>query len=578
MVSESSAWFSYLAKYTKKCRASLICIGVLVILSSILALSVPFAIKVIFDNWGTQNLRTNAFISAVVCLCLMFIKYFLDYFYKTLAAKKTSSMFAEMVKDFYEHMLSLGMDFYIGTKSGEFMQSFDQDMYVIVRMVMNDFLSLFSSIIQVLLMICFLAFINPVLMLISIAFAPAYYLLKKSTDKKTKRANDNMLKRWGEASSNIHENLTGIRAIKETNAETFFVEKNSQYLNEVAKAFYDLEKQTAKTNVVTSLFNQVVPFIVMIIGLLIYKANGMSAGGVFAFFYVIIGFFSPLGAIVIQSNSIQKGKVSVERVRKYFQEESNVREKESARSIEKLIGNISFENATFGYNEKDVLRNIDLRIKNGESVAIVGSSGAGKSTLLNLLYRLYDAKDGLVKIDDIDVKDYKLSDLRKQIGYVGQETVLFHTTIKENLQIANSNASMEDIYRACKIAGIHDAIMQKENKYETVIGEKGMKLSGGQRQRIALARMILKKPSIAIFDESFSNIDSETEYAFFESIKNELRGKTILIISHRLSSIINTDKIVYMENGSIVEIDTHEKIFQRNPKYRELWKEQAAIN
>jgi len=575
---KKSISLNYLTKFANKSKLALFFICTLVFISNCLALSVPVAIKGIFDTLGTSKPDNRVLIFAFICLFLMAIKYVLDYYYKSLAAAKTSKMFSEMVNELYEHMLLLGMDFYIGTKSGEFMQSFDQDMYVIVRMVMNDFLSLFASIIQVILMLGFLTYLNPVLMIISLAFVPLYYMLKKATDGKAKIANDNMVKKWRDASSNIHENLSGIKAIKEANAEKYCARKNREYSEHVAEAFCSLEKQTAKTSAVTSMFNQVVPFIVMLIGILFYKENGLTTGSIFAFFYVIVGFFSPLGTIVIQSNSIQKGKVSIERVTKYLDVTSNVMEKKDALSIGKLIGNISLKNVNFRYNDKNAIRNVNLEIKNGESVAIVGPSGAGKSTLLSLIFRLYDPQEGVVKIDDHDVKDYIISDLRKQIGYVGQETVLFHTTIKENLLISNRDASTDEIHNACKLAGIHNAITQKELKYETVIGENGMKLSGGQRQRIALARMILKSPSIVLFDESFSNIDSESEYAFFENIKDVFRGKTIIIISHRLSSVMDADKIAYMENGNIQEINNHENLMRNNKRYQDLWKNQALVN
>lgn len=573
-----SHWLSYVAKYTMKSKRILLAISMLIVASSLLALSVPYALHVIFDNLGTTLRDARAFALAACCLLLMMLKFFVDYSYKSLAASRTSKMFANMVSDLYTHMLSLGMDFYIGTKSGEFTQSFDQDMYIIVRMIMNDFMALFASITQVVLMVAFLGYINPVLMCISLAFVPVYYALKKRTDTNAKNANGSMIKAWNNVSCDIHENLSGIKAIKEANAEDYCIKKNINSLGEVARAFNDLERQNAKTAVVTSFFGQVIPFIVLILGIVSYKAIGLSLGALFAAFYIVTGIFSPLGAIVIQGNSIQKGKASVERVMRYLDMRSNVPEADDACSIKQARGAISFANVSFGYTDKNVISDVSFSVQGGESMAIVGPSGAGKSSLVSLVYRLYDPREGRVLFDGVDAKNYRISDLRKQIGYIGQETVLFHASVRENLRIADTSASMDDMMHACRIAGIHDAIMQKEDRYETVIGEKGMKLSGGQRQRIALARMILKKPAVVIFDESFSNIDSESEYAFFENVEEMFSGKTKLIISHRLSSIVNSDKVMYMEDGRIVGIRKHNDLLKENKNYRELWKEQCSVN
>jgi len=575
--STSNGWHRYLRNYTEKSRPLLIYIGSIIIVSSVLALSVPYAIRVLFDAWGEDAALDKALALSSICVLVMLLKYVLDYHYKTIAAKSTSRIFADMVKDLYSHMLSLGMDFYIGTKSGEFMQSFDQDMYVIVRMIMNDFISLFASTIQVLLMLAFISFINPALMLISVAFTPAYYVLKRSADHRSKRANAAMIKSWGDASSDIHESLIGIKAIKESNAEDYCVSKNDERLNNVSGAFFGLEKQNAKTSVIASMFTQIVPFFVMLLGVVFYKARGLSAGEVIAFFYVVIGFFAPLGTIVVQSNNIQKCRASIERVDGLFSVESNVRETGNPKTGFSLRGKIALEGVNFAYGEKGILRSIDATIEPGERVAIVGPSGSGKTTLLSLLYRLYDPKEGVVRIDDVDIKEYGLRELRKQIGYVGQETILFHTSVRENLRIANARASDEEMRRACEVAGIHDEILRTERGYETIIGEKGMKLSGGQRQRIAIARMLLKRPSIVIFDESFSNIDSESEHAFFENARDGLLGKTCLIISHRLSSVIDADRVLFLEGGEIIDRGPHGELFDRNIHYRELWKNQARI-
>ena len=578
MPNTSTSWHKYIIFYLTKHKLFFILIFILIIISSILSLSIPFSLKLIFEIISITSNINKTFIICILCIVLMIIKYSIDICYRALTAKKTSVIFKNMACDLYDHLLTLGMDFYLNTKSGLFMQSFDQDMYVILRIVMNDFQLLISSLVQILFMIVFLAYLNPVLMGICLFFIPVYYIMKKIADSSIKKANGEMLKSWGNASSNIHETLGGIKAIKELNAEEYCSRKNKTFLQQAAIAFSKLEIQTAKTFVITSMFNQLVPFLVIILGLIVYKTNGISSGSLFAFFYIVIGFFSPLGSIVILSNSIQKGKQSVKRVISYLELKSNIIENDNVKDFNCIKGSIAFEQVSFAYNDKNILDKISFSIKEGESIAIVGASGSGKTTILSLIYRLYDPNNGCVKIDNENIKNIKLEQYRKHIGYVGQETILFHASILDNLKIANNEATTNEIYEACKLVGMHKEIMGTTDGYGTIIGERGMKLSGGQRQRLSLARMILKNPSVIIFDESFSNLDSESETNFFENIKEIFKGKTRIIISHRLSSIVNTNRIIYIDNSKIIDINTHKNLAQNNINYRELWKNQVNVN
>lgn len=278
----------------------------------------------------------------------------------------------------------------------------------------------------------------------------------------------------------------------------------------------------------------------------------------------------PLKNISHTSSTLQRGIVATERI--FRMRDADIEIKDKPGAFEKLDfkGEISISNITFAYADKDVIKNISLKIPEGRKIALVGASGSGKSTLVDLICRYYDVNSGSIKIDGVDVRDIKLKSLRDLIGFVSQNTFLFNDTIASNIALGNPNATEDKIIEAAKIANAHEFIIHTENGYQTNIGEGGMKLSGGQRQRIAIARAVLKNAPILVLDEATSSLDTESERLVQDAINNMMENRTSIVIAHRLSTVRNSNEIVVIQKGEIAEQGTHEALIEKGGIYKRL--------
>lgn len=279
----------------------------------------------------------------------------------------------------------------------------------------------------------------------------------------------------------------------------------------------------------------------------------------------------PLSSVFKVNLQLQATIPAIKRILEYLEMDT---EKEGDLTVNK-INSLTFENVNFEYqNGQAILKNLTFDIKAGQNIAFVGNSGAGKTTITNLLFRFYNPKEGSIKINDIDINSLKIKSLRQALGVCSQDTLLFNTTIKENLKYGNLNATEREIIEACKLSHIHHFIETLPEKYETIVGERGIKLSGGQKQRLAIARAILKNPQILILDEATSHLDSESENIIQESLKTVAEGRTTIIIAHRLSTVVNCDRIFVLNQGKIVEEGKHQELLKSQGVYYKLWHEQ----
>jgi subfamily B ATP-binding cassette protein MsbA len=320
----------------------------------------------------------------------------------------------------------------------------------------------------------------------------------------------------------------------------------------------------------------IAPVLVVWVGGRLILNNKLTIGEMIVFFTYLGQFYTPLNRFSELNMVYATSMAAIDRVFELFDVKADVIEKNDALecSID-LKGEIEFKNVNFEYEKgKLALKDININIKSGQKIAIVGTSGCGKSTLINLIPRFYDTTNGIITIDGIDVRNYKLKSLRECIGMVLQETILFSGTLKENILYANLNAKDEDIVRATKAANAYDFIQALPDKLRTEVGEKGVKLSGGQKQRIALTRVFLKNPKILIFDEATSALDSESENLIQEALERLMKGRTTIIIAHRLTTVVDADVILVMDKGEIKEQGRHEELLQRKGLYKHLFDEQ----
>jgi subfamily B ATP-binding cassette protein MsbA len=295
--------------------------------------------------------------------------------------------------------------------------------------------------------------------------------------------------------------------------------------------------------------------------------GNMGQEKLIAFLVIFSQIIQPAKNITTAWFSIQKGMASIDRIDQILEAEEKINEKENALPVSEFKESIEFKEVWYGYNNEPILKDINLKIKKGQTVAIVGKSGAGKSTLADLLPRFMDVDKGAILIDGVDIRDIKIKDLRSLMGIVGQQSILFNTTFKENIAFGVEVPDMERVENAAHIANAHDFIMETEQGYENNVGESGNKLSGGQRQRISIARAIMANPPVLILDEATSALDTESERLVQDAILNLMKNRTSIVIAHRLSTIQNADLIVVIDDGRIVETGTHNELMEKDEGY-----------
>ncbi|HPP06500.1 MAG TPA: ATP-binding cassette domain-containing protein, partial [Syntrophorhabdaceae bacterium] len=299
-------------------------------------------------------------------------------------------------------------------------------------------------------------------------------------------------------------------------------------------------------------------------------AGKSTPGNFFSFTAALLMLYEPIKRLNKENHNIQQGLAASARVFEIIDKKPDVVEREDPLHIEKVEGDIRFRDVFFKYEDKMVLKNINLHIKKNEVLAIVGESGVGKTTLANLIPRFYDVTDGAIEIDGIDIRKVSLKSLRKNIALVTQDVILFNDTIKQNITFG-SDMDMERVINAAKLANAHDFIMNLSKQYDTVVGEKGLRLSGGQKQRIAIARAFYKDAPILILDEATSSLDAQSEVEVQHALENLMRGRTTIIIAHRLSTVMNAHRIIVLEKGTIVQEGTHDELINTEGPYKRLY-------
>ena len=415
-------------------------------------------------------------------------------------------------------------------------------------------------------------FLNFQLALIFVTIIPISLISSFLLAKKMKPIYFETRESFGELTNTIRENIIGAQVVRMFNNQ----DKERQKFYNNNKRFYDASVRTAKLNSLYMPMNYVVIGFTMIFTLF-FGGNLVIQGemelGTLVTFQGYIGIMMfPLvmwGQIMmmyIQANA------ALTRIREVIESTPDVKDMPGAMSIESIAGDVKFENVTFGYtSEHRVLKNITFEIPAGEKLAIIGTTGSGKSTIINLLPRFYEINEGIIQIDGVNIKNYLLKDLRKNIGIVSQETFLFNRSIGENIAFGVENATQEEIELAAKTANLHDFIMSLPEKYDNIVGERGTRLSGGQKQRLSIARALIVKPKILIFDDSTSSVDVETEFKIQNALERIMKGTTTLIITQRISTIRNADLILILDKGRVVGLGTHDKLIDANVLYKQIY-------
>ena len=471
----------------------------------------------------------------------------------------------------YQKINQLSLGFFSEERKGDIIARMSGDVQEIESSIMSSLDMLFKNPILIIVYFATLLVISWQLTIFTILFVPIFGWFMGYVGRKLKAKSMKAQALWSDTMSQVEETLGGLRIIKAFCAEEKmnkrFDKVNSAYRNDIMRV--NIRQQMAHP--MSEFLGTVMIVIVLWFGGILVLNNQAITGPTFIYYMVVLySIIQPLKDFSKAGYNIPKGLASMERVDKILKAEVGIKEKENPIHVSSFEHDIEFRHVGFKYDQQWVLRDINLIIPKGKTVALVGQSGGGKSTLVDLIPRYYDVQEGEVLIDGINVKDLGIHDLRQLIGNVNQEAILFNDTFLNNITFGVENAKMEDVERAAKIANAYDFIMESENGFDTNIGDRGGRLSGGQRQRVSIARAILKNPPILILDEATSALDTESERLVQDALYKLMKTRTTIAIAHRLSTIKNADEICVIHEGHIVERGTHTSLLAADGYYKKL--------
>lgn len=486
----------------------------------------------------------------------------------------------DMRTHMYNKILQLPVGYFSDKRKGDIMSRFANDINDVEVSTISVLESLFREPVTIIFYFSYLLILSPQLTLFLVLFLPVAGFILGRVGRTLKKKNQRVLLMFSNLFSTIEETLGGIRVIKAFNAER----KVQQRFDKQTDDIFHLKNRANRRRDLASPLSEVLGVTAVLV-ILMYGGNmilnntgnlGLKAED----FITYIAFFSqliqPLKSLSNATFNIQKGAASIERIEALIETPVDIKDAPQARPLQQFEQAIEFKNVSFYYEDKQVLKNINLVIPKGKTVALVGSSGAGKSTLADMIPRFIDAADGEIFIDGENIKNYTLHSIRSQMGIVTQEAILFNDSIANNIALGVDNASEQQIIQAAKIANAHQFIETKEEGYQTNVGERGSKLSGGERQRVTIARAVLKNPPILILDEATSSLDTESERLVQDAINHLMSNRTSIVIAHRLSTIRHADEIIVLQQGEIVERGTHDYLVQLDGFYNKLVKMQAV--
>jgi subfamily B ATP-binding cassette protein MsbA len=484
-----------------------------------------------------------------------------------------ASTVRDLRRNLYNKVLKLPLSFFTDARKGDVMTRISNDVQEVEASVMASLTMMFRDPITIIIFVVFLFITSYELTLFALVLLPLSGWLIGRASRTLRSSSLTGQQYLGRLLSIVEETLTGLRIVKGFNAEekmkAQFAESNERY----SKVFKRVTRKAYLASPISEFLSTIVVMILVYLGgnLALHGVGNMTSEKLISFLIVFSQIIQPAKNITTAYFSIQKGMASIDRIDQILDAEEKIIEKKDALTVTGFSDSIEFKGIWFGYNNESVLKDINLKIKKGQTVAIVGKSGGGKSTMADLLPRFMDPDQGSILIDGVDVRDLKVKDLRYLMGIVSQHPILFNTSFAENIAFGVDKTELDKVEVAARIANAHDFIMETENGYESSVGESGNKLSGGQRQRISIARAIMANPPILILDEATSALDTESERLVQDAILKLMKNRTSIIIAHRLSTIQHADVIVIIDEGRIVESGTHDDlIMKKGGFYRKL--------
>ncbi len=530
-------------------------------------------------NYFMQKMVNEDPKDALLFVCIsVFAAFFLKNLFRYAAVWHQSELRMAVVRDvrnkLFSKAMNLPLSFYSNERKGDLMARMNSDVGEIEIAVISVLEIVYREPIAIIINIAMLVYLSPQLTLISFILLPISAFVISRIGKSLKKTAKSGQEQMGIVYSSIDENLSGIRIIKAFNA----IDQVYEAFKLINLKHQQLITKTFRKKDLSPILNETLGAGVMLclvwfggVMILDAKNDAILTGEVFITFIIVFSqLLRPIQGIATNMAFLNKARASQDRINEILNTDERIYEVENPTALPELKIGIRYENVSFKYKDDYVLKNINLTINKGKTIALVGESGSGKSTLGDLLPRFYDVNEGTIFFDNIPITDCSILDLRNHIGIVSQESILFNTSVRENIAFGMPNATIQEIENAARIANAHDFIMNLENGYETNIGERGNKLSGGQKQRISIARAVLKNPNILILDEATSALDTESEKLVQDALDKLMKDRTSIIIAHRLSTIRNADEIVLLSKGEIKERGTHDELIQLKGMYFNL--------
>lgn len=541
------------------------------VVRSLATLALPYLVGVGTDIFiegdiGGLNIVALLFVAAALA---MWGGQYLETRYLAYAGQ---SIIYRMRTEMFDHLHRLSMSFFDRNKVGKLMSRVQNDVQQLQELLTQGIFALVTSVLTLLGIAIIMITMNPRLALITLTVVPVLAIILFVWQKYARRAFISVRKAIATVNSQLQEDMAGVRVIQSLSRE----DENLEQFDEVNRAHLDANVTAVKLEALmmptVNILTGVAFAIVIIVGGFQVLNNVMTAGVLLAFLLYIQRFFEPVLELAMQYTQLQRAMASGGRIFEMLDIQPEIEDRPGAPTLPPVRGEISFENVNFGYEPgKDILHDINLTIRPGETVAIVGQTGSGKSSLVSLVARFYEVERGKVAVDGHDVRDVSQLSLRQQIGIVPQDPILFSGSIEENIRYGRLEASHEEVVEVARMVGAHTFISRLEKGYETPVGQRGSNLSAGQRQLICLARAILADPRILILDEATSNVDTHTERIMQRALRKLTRGRTCLTIAHRLSTVVGADRIIVLERGRIIEEGSHQELLSRQGHYYRMY-------